>query len=176
MGGGISIGAHKLGRVVDVNNALNGDGPYTPERSGGLPSGDLVDLCFSGKYNRKEIHGMIKGKGGLVAYLGTNDVRVVLEKIKNGDKEAELVLDGMCYQIAKEIGLLSSALEGKVDAIVLSGGVAYSEYVIERIEKRISWISQIIVVPGEEEMGALAKGALRVLKGDEKAKIYAPKI
>lgn len=176
MGGGISVGAHKKGRVVDVNNALNGEGPFTPERSGGLPVGDLVDLCFSGKFDRKEIHKMIKGQGGLVAYLGTNDVRVILERIKSGDKEAQLVLDAMSYQIAKEIGLLATVLEGEVDAIVLTGGVAYSDYVVGLIRKRVEWISKIIVIPGEMEMSALAQGTLRVLRGDEKAKTYEPKI
>lgn len=176
LGGGISIGAHQKGRVIDVNNALNGDGPYTPERSGGLPSGDLVNLCFSGEYDKKQIHKMIKGKGGLVAYLGTNDVRDVLKMIENGDERAALVLDGMCYQIAKEIGLLAVVLEGVVDSIVLSGGVAYSEKVVESIKKRVDWIAPLIVIPGEEEMSALAKGALRVLNGMEKPKEYNPMI
>lgn len=172
MGGGISIGAHKKGRVVDVNNALNGDGPFTPERSGGLPVGDLAKLCFSGKYGHAEVKKMIKGKGGLVAYMGTNDVREVLKKIDKGDKKAKLVLDAMCYQIAKEIGLLAAVLEGDVDAIVLSGGVAYSDYVILEIKRRVEWIARVIVVPGEAEMEALAEGALRVLKKEETAKEY----
>ncbi|MGC9315017.1 MAG: butyrate kinase [bacterium] len=175
MGGGISIGAHKKGRVVDVNNALNGDGPYTPERSGGLPAGDLVKLCFSGKYSEGEIQKMIKGKGGLVAYLGTNDVREVLEMIDKGDEKAKLVLDGMCYQIAKEIGLLAAVLEGDVDAIVLSGGVAYSAYVIREISRRVEWIAEVIVVPGEAEMEALAGGGIRVLRGEETAREYIGK-
>lgn len=172
MGGGISIGAHKKGRVVDVNNALNGDGPFTPERTGGLPSGDLVKLCFSGKYTEKEIQKMIKGKGGLVAYMGTNDVRELLKKIDDGDGKSKLVLDAMCYQIVKEIGLLAAVLEGDVDAIVLSGGVAYSDYVIREIQRRTEWIARVIVIPGEAEMDALACGALRVLKGEETAKEY----
>ncbi len=172
MGGGISLGAHKKGRVVDVNNALNGDGPFTPERSGGLPVGDLVKLCFSGKYTEKEVLKMIKGKGGLVAYMGTNDVREVMSLIEKGDKQAELTLRAMCYQISKEIGLLAAVLEGDVDAIVLSGGVAFSDFVIREIRRKVEWIARVIVVPGEAEMSALAGGASRVLKGEEAAREY----
>jgi butyrate kinase len=172
MGGGISIGAHKKGRVVDVNNALNGDGPFTPERTGGLPVADLVKLCFSGKFSEAEIQKMIKGKGGIVAYLGTNDVREVLAKIETGNPEAKLILDAMCYQIAKEIGLLAAVLEGDVDAIVLSGGVAYSDYVVREISRRVEWIANVVIIPGEAEMEALAGGALRVLRNEESANIY----
>jgi len=172
MGGGISIAAHKKGRVVDVNNALNGDGPFTPERAGGLPVADLVKLCFSGKYAESEIQKMIKGKGGLVAYLGTNDVREIIVKIEAGDKKAKLVLDAMGYQIAKEIGLLATVLEGDVDAIVLSGGVAYSDYVVREIMRRTEWIAPVVIIPGEAEMEALAGGAIRVLKNEETANIY----
>jgi len=174
LGGGISVGAHKRGKVIDVNNALNGDGPYTPERSGGLPVGDLVKICFSGDYSQGQIKKMIKGNGGLVAYLGTNDVRDVLTRIEQGDEESTLILQGMCYQIAKEIGQLAAVLEGEVDAIVLSGGIAYSDYVVKQISNRVDWIAKTIVIPGEEEMTALAEGTLRILRGEEKAKEYKP--
>ncbi|MCD6594654.1 butyrate kinase [bacterium] len=175
IGGGISIGAHEKGKVIDVNNALNGDGPFAPERSGGLPAADLVKLCFSGKYQLKEVLDMLRGKGGMVAYLGINDVRDVKKKIVEGDQKAKLVFEAMAYQIAKEIGLLATVLEGDIDAIALSGGVAYATDFVDLIRKRVEWIAPIIVFPGEEEMEALAQGALRVLKREEKAKIYAPK-
>ena len=176
MGGGISVGAHKKGRVVDVNNALNGDGPYTPERSGGLPVGDLAKLCLSGEYTHAQVKKMIKGKGGMVAYLGTNDAKKVTEDIERGDAEAEHILDGMCYQISKEIAALAAVLEGDVDAVVLSGGLAYSDFVVRSIRRRTEWIARVTVIPGEEEMSALASGALRVLRDEERAKIYEPKI
>ncbi len=174
LGGGISVAAHKKGRVIDVNNALDGDGPFAPERSGGLPVGDLVRLCFSGKYSYDEIISMIRGKGGLVAYLGVNDVRKVIEMIKNGNKQAELVFEAMAYQVAKEIGGMATVLEGNIDQIVLTGGIAYSEEFISKIIKRVSFIAPITVIPGEREMEALALGALRVLRGEEKAKTYNP--
>ena len=176
MGGGISIGAHKQGRVIDVNNALNGDGPFAPERSGGLPAADLAKLCFSGKYTLGEVMDMLRGKGGMVAYLGVNDVRDAKARIKQGDEKAKLVYEAMAYQVAKEIGLLAVVLEGKVDAIVLSGGIAFDEIFINLIRKRTDWIAPALIFPGEEEMEALVEGGLRVLKGEEPAKEYKPKI
>lgn len=174
MGSGVSAGAHRDGRVIDVNNALDGEGPFSPERSGGLPAGALVRLCFSGKYEEHEIRRMITGGGGLVAYLGTNDAREVVRRIEAGDREARLVFESMAYQIAKEIGALSTVLEGRVDAIVLSGGLACSEPLVELIGSRVSFIARLLVYPGEDEMTALAQGALRVLSGREAAKEYAP--
>ncbi len=176
MGGGISIGAHRKGRVIEVNNALHGDGPFSPERSGGLPAGDLVKLCYSGKYSQKEIMTMLRGKGGMMAYLQTNDMRKVIEKINNGDNNAKLVFDAMAFQVAEQIGLLAAVLKGNIDAIVLSGGLGYSEKFVEAISQYVDWIAQVLVFPGEEEMEALAAGALRVIRGDEKAKVYEPKI
>lgn len=173
MGGGISVGAHKSGRVVDVNNALGGDGPFSPERAGSLPVGLLINLCYSGKYSFNEIMKKIIGQGGLVAHLGTNDGREVAERIRQGDKKAELVFDAMAYQIAKEIGCSAAALFGNVDAIILTGGLAYNDMLIERIKSRVSFISKVVVYPGEDEMLALAQGGLRVLKGEEVAKEYA---
>jgi butyrate kinase len=172
LGGGISVGAHKKGKVVDVNNALNGDGPFSPERSGGLPAGDLVNLCFSGKYTKEEIHQKIKGRGGLVAYLGTNDGREVSARIISGDKEAEQVYKSMAYQVGKEIGALSAVLKGEVDGIILTGGLAYDKMFVEWISEMVEFIAEVFVYPGEDELEALAQGALRVLKGEEKAKEY----
>jgi len=172
MGGGVSAGAHKQGRVVDANNALDGCGPFTPERSGGLPSGDLVRLCFSGEHTAKEILLMIKGRGGFTAYFDTNNMIEIQERAKK-EPEVKLVLDAFCYQVAKEIGLLATVLEGKVDGIILTGGIAYSEYVVEQIAKRVSFIAKTKAFPGENELKALALGALRVLKGEEEEKIYS---
>lgn len=172
MGGGVSIGAHLKGRVVDVNNALDGEGPFSPERTGELPVGDLIKLCFSGKYTLDQIKKMIKGNGGLMAYLGTNDGREVEKMIENGDEKAKLVYEAMAYQISKEIGKAAAVLKGKVDAIVLTGGLAYDKRLVGWIEERVGFISKVVVYPGEDEMSALALGALRVLRGEETAKEY----
>ncbi len=174
LGGGISVGAHRKGRIIDVNNALNGDGPFTPERSGGLPVGDLADLCFSGKKTHREVKKMITGEGGIVAYLGTNDMLAVEKEVKKGNRRFSEVYEAMAYQIAKEIGGLATVLEGNVDAIVITGGVAYDKNIIGWIRRRVEFIADIIVYPGEMEMEALAQGALRVLNGSEEAKRYDP--
>ncbi len=175
LGGGISVGAHKAGRVIDVNNALNGDGPFTPERSGGLPVGDLTALCFSGKRTLPEVKKMIKGAGGIVAYLGTNDMMYVEEEIKNGNDEYALIYEAMAYQVSKEIGAMATVLEGNVDAIVLTGGIAYDKNFVEMIRSHTDFIAKILVYPGEMEMEALALGGLRVLQREEKAKVYNPR-
>lgn len=172
LGGGISVGAHEKGRVVDVNNALDGEGPFSPERTGGLPVGDLAKLCFSGKYTHADIKKMIKGKGGLVAYLGTNDGRDVVKLIEAGDEKAKLIFEAMAYQVAKEIGSCAAVLKGNVDAIILTGGLAYGAMLTEWIKNRVSFISDVIIYPGEDEMSALAQGGLRVLRNEEKAQIY----
>ncbi|WP_404802048.1 butyrate kinase [Bacillus tianshenii] len=172
MGGGITVGTHIGGRVVDVNNGLHGDGPFSPERAGTVPAGDLVSLCFSGDYYRDEIMKKLVGQGGLVGYLGTNDAVQVEKMIENGDKQAELVYEAMAYQVAKEIASASAVLAGKVDAIVLTGGLAYGKGFVKQISDRISWIADVIVQPGENELQALTEGALRVLRGEEDAKIY----
>jgi len=171
MGGGISIGAHACGRVIDANNALDGDGPFSPERSGQLPVGDLVDLCFSGKYTQKEIRQGITGKGGMVAYFGSNNMMEIEERAKT-DPEVQLIIDAMIYQISKEIAAMSTALCGKVDAILLTGGLAYWDYLVKEITRRVGFITEVRAYPGENELMALALGALRVLKGEEEAKIY----
>ena len=172
MGGGISVGAHKKGKVIDVNNALNGDGPFSPERSGDLPVSSLVKMCYSGKYSQAEINKMIKGKGGLVAYLGTNDGRVVENRVKDGDKQAENVYHAMAYQIGKEIGSLAAVLKGKVDAIVLTGGLVYDKNFINWIIEMVEGFGKIFVYPGEAEMEALRDGGLRVLYGEEEPHEY----
>jgi butyrate kinase len=172
MGGGISVGVHMKGRVVDVNNALDGEGPFAPERAGSLPVGDLIKLCYSGKYTLQEMMKRIVGGGGLVAHLNTNDARVAQSMANKGDKHAELVYKAMAYNVAKEIGRCSAVLSGKVDTIILTGGLAYSSEFIGWIRERISFIGHVEVYPGEDELLALAEGALRVLDKEEKAKEY----
>ncbi len=172
MGGGVSVGAHKNGKVVDVFNALDGDGAFSPERAGGVPSGALVKMCFSGKYSEKEVYKKIVGNGGFNAYLNTNDARDVEKMIDNGDAHAKEVYDAFVYQVCKNVGAQAAVLDGKVDAIVVTGGIAYSKYVIEGIKNKVSWIAPITVYPGEDELLALAQGALRVENGEEKAMEY----
>lgn len=172
MGGGVSVGAHQNGIVVDVNNALDGCGPFSPERSGGIPAGDLVKMCFSGEHTLDQIKKMLKGNGGIVSYLNTNDARDVEAMIEKGDKKAELVYKAMAYQIGKEIGACAAVLKGKVDAIVLTGGIAYSKMFTAWIVEMIDFIGEVKIYPGEDEMSALAMGALRVLNKEEEAKIY----
>jgi butyrate kinase len=172
LGGGISIAAHCGGRVVDVNNALDAEGPFTPERSGTLPAGDLVRFCYNGAYRRDSVLKMIKGNGGMIAYLGTNDMRLVEKKIDNGDNFAALVIDAMIYQVSKEICSLAAVFCGKVDGIVLTGGIAHNHRFVDSVKSRCSFLAPIFVFPGEQEMEALALGALRILKGVEQAKEY----
>lgn len=172
LGGGVSVGAHEKGKVVDVNNALDGEGPFSPERSGGLPAGDFAKLCFSGKYSHDEIKKKLVGQGGLVAYLGTNDGREVVKMIEAGDEKAEIIYRGMAYQVAKEIGAAAAVLKGKVDAIILTGGIAYDKMFTGWIQEKVSFISEVLVYPGEDEMIALTEGALRVLRKEEEAQRY----
>jgi butyrate kinase len=172
MGGGISVGAHDLGRVIDVNNALDGDGPFSPERAGSLPAGELVRLYYSGRYDQNTLLKMITGRGGLVAHLGTNDLREVECRIAEGDKRAALVFEAMAYHISKEIGACAAVLGGLAEAVILTGGLAYSEKFTSLIVSRVSFIAPVKIYPGEDEMKALADGAFRVLKGEEEAKHY----
>jgi len=172
MGGGISIGPHRRGRMVDVNQALDGTGPFSPERAGGLPVGDMVRMCYSGDYTSEEVMRKVVGHGGLVAHLGTNDAREVERRIAGGDKHAELIYQAMAYQIAKEIGAMATVLKGDVDAIVLTGGLAASHMLTDWLRERIEWISPVMIYPGQDEMLAMAEGALRVLRGEENAKDY----
>jgi butyrate kinase len=173
LGGGISIGSHRKGLVVDVNQALNGEGAFSPERSGTLPVGDLIKVCFSGKYTEEQVNKMVVGKGGYVGYLGTNDALIIEERIKAGDKEAEFYLDAMVYQITKEIGAASIVLEGKVDAILLTGGMAHDKGFIEKIKKRVIHITENIErFAGEDEMRALAFNIYLMLRGEIPCKEY----
>lgn len=172
MGGGISVGAHKAGRVIDVNNALNGDGPLSPERSGGLPAGQLADLCFSGKFTHSEVKSMITGKGGMTAYLGTNNFAEVCEMARNGNARALLVKNAIAYQTAKEIGAMAAVLEGKVDAIILTGGLAYEQSHVDSLKSMVSFIAEVIVYPGEDEIRALAFNGLLALEGKIMVKTY----
>lgn len=172
LGGGISVGAHKKGKVVDVNNALDGEGPFSPERTGSLPVSGLVKLCYSGKYTIDQLKKLIVGKGGLVAYLGTNDGREVVKMIEAGDKNAELVYKAMAYQVGKEIGACATVLEGKIDAICLTGGLAYDKLLTGWIKEMVQFIGDVRIYPGEDEMIALAEGGLRVLRGEETAREY----
>ena len=172
MGGGVSVGAHKNGRVIDVNNALDGEGPFSPERAGTVPVGELIKMCYSGKYSEKEVYNKLVGKGGYVAYLNTNDAREVLRLAEEGNEKAKLCFDAFIYQVSKAAGEMSTVLNGKVDRIILTGGIAYSEKVVEELKKRIGWIGEITVYPGEDELLALAQGALRVLNGEEEVREY----
>ncbi len=172
LGGGISVSAHRRGRTIDVNNALLGDGPFSPQRAGTLPIGDLIELCFSGKWTREELLRRFSIEGGLTDYLGTDNGREVEERIARGDKKAELIYQAMAYQIAKTIGEMATVLRGEVDAIVLTGGLARSALLVKWIEERVSFIAEVKVYPGQEEMRALVEGALEVLRGLKEAKIY----
>ncbi len=172
MGGGISVGAHRLGRVVEVNNALCGDGPFSPERSGGLPSLQLVELCFSGKYTYSEVKSMLVGKGGMAAYLGTNDFREISARAGSGDRQASLVKDAAMYQVAREIGSMAVVFNGNVDAVILTGGLAYEESAVAYIKNMISFISRVVVYPGEDELRALAFNGLLALKGEVEIREY----
>jgi len=173
LGGGISVGAHLKGRVVDVNNALDGDGPFSPERSGTLPAGDLARLCFSGKYTQKEVIKMILGGGGLSAHLGTNNAYDVEQQAAAGDKHSKLIFEAMAYHVAKQIGSMSPVLNGEVDGILITGGIAHSKWFVNMIIQRVYKIAPVYVYPGEDEMRALAMNGLMVLRGETQAKIYA---
>jgi butyrate kinase len=178
LGGGISVTAHCRGRMVDVNQALDGTGPFAPERAGGLPVGDVVRICFgvhpyeAYELTYEEMFKKVAGKGGLVAHLGTNSAVEVERRIQSGDEEAKLIYEAMAYQIAKEIGAMTTVLKGDVDAVVLTGGVAHSEMLVKWILDRVAWIAPVMIYPGEDEMLALAQGALRVLVGEEMARVY----
>lgn len=172
MGGGVSVGAHEKGNVIDVFNALDGDGAFSPERAGAVPSGALVKLCYSGKYTEKEVYKKIVGGGGFNAYLNTNDMRDVEKMVEGGDKNAEEIRDAFIFQVAKNIGSMSCVLKGKVDQIIMTGGIAYDKQVIAGLKERVGFIAPVTVYPGEDELLALAQGALRVLNKEEAAKEY----
>ena len=173
MGGGVSVGAHKGGRVIDVFNALDGDGAFSPERAGGVPSGELIRLCYSGKYTEKEMIKQLVGKAGYNAYLNTNDARDVEDLVLNKkDEYATLIYNAFVYQVSKDIGAQATVLNGKVDQIIFTGGIAYSKSTMKDFEDKIGFLAPITVYPGEDELLALAQGALRVLNKEEEAKVY----
>ena len=172
MGGGVSVGAHEKGRVIDVFNALDGDGAFSPERAGAVPSGALIKMCFSGKYTEKEVYSKIVGKGGFNAYLGTNDMREVQKMASEGSEKAQELFDAFIFQVCKDIGSMACVLNGKIDQIILTGGIAYGEAVIKAIKEKTEWIAPITVYPGEDELLALVQGGLRVLNGEAKAMVY----
>ncbi|MBQ7359579.1 MAG: butyrate kinase [Lachnospiraceae bacterium] len=172
MGGGVSVGAHLNGRIVDVFNALDGDGAFSPERAGAVPSGALIKMCFSGQYTEKEVYSKIVGKGGFNAYLGTNDMREVTRRANEGDEKAIEAKAAFLFQVAKDIGSMACVLDGKVDQIIVTGGIAYGKEVIETLKEKAEWIAPFTVYPGEDELLALAQGAIRVLTGEEEAMPY----
>jgi len=172
LGGGITVGAHKKGRVVDVNQGLDGDGPFSPERTGTLPAGDLARLCYSGEYSLQQVEKMIKGEGGLVAYLGTNSAYDIEQRAAAGDKEAKLIYDAMAYQVAKEVGAMGAVLKYKIDGILITGGIAYDKYFVNQIISYVHRLAPVHVYPGEDEMKALAMNGLRIVKGSISAKVY----
>ncbi len=171
LGGGISITAHRKGRMIDANNA-NDEGPFSPERTGEVPVGALVKAAYSGKYTYEELYSCLVGNGGMSAYLGTNDLRVAIRRVEKGDEKAKLVLKAMVYQISKEIYAMAAVLKGKIDAIAITGGMAYETYIVNSIREYVSNLALVLIFPGEMEMEALALGVLRVLNGEEKAKVY----
>ena len=173
MGGGISVAALERGRIVDVNDGLMGMGPFSPERAGALPIGALVELCYSGKHDKKELITILSHKSGLMGYLGEADLRKVEARIDQGDRQAALIFQAMCYQIAKEIGACAAVLKGKIDGIILTGGMSFSTRLTGAISECVAFLAPVKLVPGEHEMKALAEGAVRALRGEETVKIYA---
>ncbi len=172
MGGGISVAAILSGRIVDVNNALLGMGPFSPQRAGSLPIGDLLDMAYSGKYSKKELSTYLSKAGGLMAYLGTDSGIEINKRIAEGDEKARLIQEAMCYQVSKEIGACATVLKGKVDCIYMSGGLVYNDLIVQSIRERVEFIAPIKLFPGEKEMEALSMGGVRVLEGLEQAKEY----
>ncbi len=172
LGGGVTVGAHRHGRVVDVNNGLNGEGPITPERAGTVPAGDLVALACSGKHTEPELKKKLTGRGGMVAHLGTNDMRETLKRVAAGDKQAALVFEAMVLTVAKQIGACAAVLKGRVDGIVLTGGLAHAAEFIDGIKDHVAFLAPIFVFPGENEMAALAEAGRRVLGGEDEARTY----
>ena len=172
LGGGISVAAHEHGRAIDANNALDGEGPFSPERAGSLPAADLIRLCYSAKYTEKQLLKRIAGQAGLTAHLGTNNMREILQRIKDGDEHAQLLVDAMLYHTAKQIASEAAVLCGQIDAILLTGGMAHSDYIVSELRRRIGFLAPVYTFPGEDEMEALALNALAVLQGKRQAKIY----
>jgi butyrate kinase len=171
LGSGITVSPFKKGRIVDCNSAIQ-EGPFSPVRCGGLPAMELMKLCYSGRYSLQEMYGKLMKRGGLQAYLGTNDVQEAEKRAADGDEKARLVLEAMTYQIAKEIGAMATVLSGEVDRVIITGGIAYSQFITGRVIARVKFIAPVEVAPGEEELESLAMGGLRVLRGEEQPKTY----
>ncbi|BDD12128.1 putative butyrate kinase (plasmid) [Fulvitalea axinellae] len=172
MGGGISVGLHRRGKVVDVNQALDGEGAFSPERSGSLPVGDVIRACYSGKYTEKEMFSKVVGQGGLVAYCGINDVRIALKRSEEGDEDARMALNAIVYQVSKEIGALAAANFGHIDAILLTGGIAHNLSLMDKIRERVRFVAPVHVFPGEDEMRALMQNGMMLLKGEVQSVKY----
>ncbi|GHT15278.1 butyrate kinase 2 [Bacteroidia bacterium] len=172
LGGGISVGAHQKGRIVDVNNAVDGEGAFSPERAGSLPTGALVELCFSGKYTQDEVKKMLSGKGGMVAHLHSNDMQSIAAQAKAGDKHAQLIADAMAYQVGKGIGAAAAVLHGNVDAVLITGGIAHNSLIVDYIYEMVRFIAPVDVYPGEDEMAALASNVEEALAGKMPIKKY----
>lgn len=172
MGGGISIAAHRKGRAIDANNGLDGEGPFSPERAGTLPSADLVRLCYSGRYTQEELLKRIAGNAGLSAHLGTTDVKKIIDSIEAGDHHAKLLIDAMIYQTAKYIAAEGAVLFGEIDAVLVTGGIAHSDYITSRLRRRVEFLAPVHIYPGEDEMEAMALNALAVLRGEQEMKTY----
>ena len=172
MGGGVSVGAHLNGRIIDVFNALDGDGAFSPERAGGAPVGALITMCFSGQYTEKEVYKKFVGNGGFNAYLGTNDMRDVEKMVNEGDAKAKEIRDAFVFQVSKDIGSMATVLNGKIDQIVVTGGIAYDKGVVAGLKERCEWIAPFTIYPGEDELLALVQGGLRVVNGEEEAMKY----
>ncbi len=172
LGGGVTVSVHSKGRVIDTTCGLGGNGTFSPQRAGRLPSNVIVDMCFSGEYTQREMHKFITGNGGVVAHMGTNSIVEVLQMIEDGDEKAELIIDAFCYNIAKDIGAMATVVDGNIDGVLLTGGIAHSEYITQRISARCSFIAPVVVYPGENELESLALNALGVLRGECEAKEY----
>ena len=172
LGSGISFALHHHGRAIECSNAMSGDGPFTPSRAGSLPTAQLVQLCYSGKYTEKEMLRKINGHSGLTAHLGTNDVREVVKRIENGDEHAKLVLDAMIYQISRHLASLAPVTCGHIDAIILTGAMVNSDYVAGGIKRRMEYLAPVYCYPGEDELTALAHNVYRALIGEQEIKVY----
>lgn len=172
LGGGISVGAHHMGKVIDVNNAFDGEGPFSPERAGTLPVGQLIGLCFSGKFSEDQVRRMVVGEGGYVGYLGTNNAKEVEELAAAGNEKARLIQEALYYQVAKSIGEMAVVLRGNIDAILLTGGMVYSENLVVNIREKVNFLGPVFDYPGEDELQALAMNALLVANGEMEVKEY----
>ncbi|MFI3259820.1 MAG: butyrate kinase [Rikenellaceae bacterium] len=172
MGGGVSVSVHKKGRVVDTTNALSGAGCFSPERAGRIEPLTLVEACFSGKYTEQEITKMLVGKGGLVAHLGNNSMYDAVCAAISGDEKAKSIVDAFCYNVAKDAGAMSTVLCGEVDAVIITGGIAFNEHIVGWISDRIKWIGEVVAYPGEDELGALVSGVIDVEEGAVEYQTY----